>query len=108
VHGSCGLWGVIAVGIFDNEKGLISDSHDSFSYLGWQLVGAVCILIWVLVITVPFFIILNKLKLLRVPLIDEVIGLDVAEMGSVAVVDNLVAAAINRAHESEVKSEKYE
>ena len=23
VHGACGLWGVLAVGIFDNEKGLI-------------------------------------------------------------------------------------
>jgi len=48
--------------------------------------------------------ILNKLKLLRVPLIDEVIGLDVAEMGSVAVVDNLVASAIYRAHQNGVKS----
>jgi len=62
----------------------------------------------VLLITIPFFIILNKLKLLRVPLIDEVIGLDVAEMGSVAVVGNLVAAAINKAHLNSVKSMKYD
>jgi len=85
----------------------MSDSPDSLSYLGWQLAGAILILIWVLIITIPFFIILNKLKLLRVPLIDEVIGLDVAEMGSVAVIDNLVASAIYRAHQNGVKSMKY-
>jgi len=26
VHGACGIWGVIAVGIFDNKNGLISNS----------------------------------------------------------------------------------
>jgi Amt family ammonium transporter len=29
VHGACGMWGLIAVGIFDNKYGLISDSPDS-------------------------------------------------------------------------------
>ena len=35
VHGACGIWGVIAVGIFDNKHGLISKSEDSWSFLGW-------------------------------------------------------------------------
>lgn len=35
VHGACGMWGVIAVGIFDNKHGLISKSEDSWSFLGW-------------------------------------------------------------------------
>lgn len=35
VHGACGLWGLMAVGIFDNQKGLLSESPDSLSFMGW-------------------------------------------------------------------------
>ncbi len=84
VHGSCGFWGLLAVGIFDGKKGLISDSPDSAKYLGIQLVGAICIIIWVMVLSLSFFWILKKLKLLRVPLIEEILGLDLAQMGSQA------------------------
>ena len=35
IHGACGMWGLMAVGLFDNKKGLLSDSADSGSYLGW-------------------------------------------------------------------------
>jgi len=35
VHGFCGMWGLIAVGIFDNGLGLVSDSPDKGSFFGW-------------------------------------------------------------------------
>ena len=107
VHGACGLWGLIAVGIFDDKKGLISDSDESYHYLGWQILGACSIFIWVTVITLPYFLLMRKLNLLRVPLIHEIIGLDIAEMGSQAKVDNLVAQAIYRAHQRNMRAQSY-
>ena len=41
---------------------------------------------------------MRKLNLLRVPLIHEIVGLEIAEMGSQAHVDSLVAMAIYRSH----------
>ena len=93
------MWGLIAVGIFDNKYGLISDSDNSLEYLGWQLIGMFSILAWVAVFSLPYFYIMKRLKLLRVPLIHEIIGLDVAEMGSTAHVDFLIGQAIYRAHQ---------
>ncbi len=52
------------------------------SYFGWQLAGALCIFVWVFVTTLSFFWTLKKLSLLRVSLIDEILGLDLAQMGS--------------------------
>ena len=47
-------------------------------YFGVQLIGAICIIVWVMILSLSFFWILKKLKLLRVPLIDEILGLDLA------------------------------
>ena len=41
---------------------------------------------------------MKKLKLLRVPLINEIVGLDVSEMGSTAHIDYLIGQSIYRAH----------
>lgn len=35
VHGFVGIWGLIAVGIFDNQMGLVSDNEDKGSFFGW-------------------------------------------------------------------------
>ena len=99
MHGACGIWGLIAVGIFDNEKGLIfHESDESLEFMGWQLCGLVCLIAWVVALTLPFLLIMKKLKLLRVPLINEVVGLDVSEMGSTAHIDYLIGQSIYRAH----------
>ena len=58
--------------------------------MGWQLVGMLCIMLWVICLTLPFFLIMKKCGLLRVPLIHEIVGLDVAEMGSTAHIDYLI------------------
>lgn len=106
VHGGCGMWGIIAVGIFDNKLGLISDSSDSVSYFGWQVAGMIIILLWTMALTFPYFFIMRRLGLLRVPLISEIIGLDVAEMGSKAQIDDLIATSIFRAHQANIKRQK--
>ena len=101
VHGFCGIWGLIAVGIFDNEKGLMSSSPESWSYLVWQIVGMIIILAWATVISVLYFLLMRKFKMLRVSLLEEVIGLDAAEMGEKALV-------ISRINEQIIKSQALE
>ena len=91
VHGACGIWGLIAVGIFDSKFGLISNSEHSFEYLGWQMLGMVCIILWVTAFSLPYFALMDRLNLLRVPLIHEIIGLDIAEMGSKVYIEGQIA-----------------
>lgn len=55
------------------------------------------IVLWVSVISIIYFFMMKKLDLLRVPLLEEVIGLDVAEMGSKVTVKKQIAAGIVRA-----------
>ena len=99
VHGFCGAWGVIAVGVFDNELGLISSSMDSTAFFGWQVVGMLAILAWTVALSLPYFAIMRRLGLLRVPLIHEIIGLDVAEMGSKSHIDKIIKVSFFKAHE---------
>ena len=40
------------------------------------------IVLWVAALSLIYFLIMKKLGLLRVPLLEEIIGLDCAEMGS--------------------------
>jgi len=35
VHGFGGIWGLIATGIFDNRKGLVSNHSEKWSFLAW-------------------------------------------------------------------------
>jgi len=54
------------------------------------------IVLWVASISLLYFILMKKLGLLRVPLLEEVIGLDFAEMGSKVRVDMKIAEGIVR------------
>lgn len=94
VHGFTGMWGLIATGIFDNQFGLVSDSSDSGKFFGWQLLGMLVIILWVAGISLIFFLIMKKCNLLRVPLLEEIIGLDSAEMGSKVKVEMKIAEGI--------------
>ena len=64
IHGVCGLWGLIAAGIFDNEKGLIATGH--FDLLMVQLIGTCAIVTWSLVPTFFFFLAFRKMSIFRV------------------------------------------
>lgn len=56
------------------------------------------IIAWVISSALPFFYVMKRLGLLRVSLLHEIIGLDIAEMGSKAEVDSLIALSIYRVH----------
>jgi ammonium transporter, Amt family len=81
VHGCCGIWGLIAVGFFDNDKGIFCGTTKSGAFFGWQWIGMICILAWALVLSGGYFWAMRSMGMLRVSLLDEIIGLDITEMG---------------------------
>jgi len=96
VHGFSGAWGLIAVAIFDNKKGLVSDNPEKGSFLGWQLIGMVIIIVWTAFFSLIYFLVMKKLNLLRVPLFEEIVGLDPAEMGSKVRVEKDIGGGLRR------------
>jgi len=83
VHGVCGVWGTIAVGIFgstDAVKGLWYGG--GFNQLMVQLTGITAVFIWTAAVSAVLFIILKKNAGLRVSPEDELKGLDLTEHGS--------------------------
>ena len=79
-----GIWGTIAVGLFDNEKGLLYGGDGCGTYFGYQLLAIVCVIAWVGGTSSIIFYILKRLGLLRVDQAIEIIGLDIAEMGGLS------------------------
>ena len=111
VHGFGGLWGVIAVGLFASPTRLLnyynSADHPGLFYswsmrdsdfrlLGAQVVGALFIIGWVLVLMLPFFVWLDWRGLLRSDPLEELVGLDTSYHGGLALISN---------NDSEVKAE---
>ena len=77
--------------------GLVArDAPDKGKFLGWQILGMLVIIAWVAAISLLYFLLMKKLGLLRVPLLEEIIGLDFAEMGSKVRVDMKIAEGIVR------------
>jgi len=83
VHGIGGMWGTIATGFFHNEKGLFGiNSPERWEFFGWQILGLIVIYAWVAVLSFAFFFGMKKLNFIRVKPLQELIGLDYAEMGA--------------------------
>eukprot|EP00554_Chaetoceros_debilis_P007667 CAMPEP_0194076016 /NCGR_PEP_ID=MMETSP0149-20130528/2895_1 /TAXON_ID=122233 /ORGANISM="Chaetoceros debilis, Strain MM31A-1" /LENGTH=446 /DNA_ID=CAMNT_0038756653 /DNA_START=211 /DNA_END=1551 /DNA_ORIENTATION=- len=97
VHLGGGMWGVIATGLFASPRGLANyfgteskhvglfyswgrNSPDA-SLLACQLIGLLFILVWISVIMVPFFIVLNYFGIFRSDGLEEVVGLDISYHG---------------------------
>ncbi len=88
VHGVCGAWGTIAVGLFANADAPFLDEGTDGLFFGGgadllvdQIVGVVAVAAFVVITTGILFTIIKKLGLLRVSAEDEMAGLDVAEFG---------------------------
>ncbi|MEO0476118.1 MAG: ammonium transporter, partial [Planctomycetota bacterium] len=76
VHGLCGVWGCMAIGILPN--GYLTGGDTTFMT---QLIGTVSICAWSFVTMLVLFIVLKVLGLLRVSAEEEQAGLDVSEHG---------------------------
>ena len=86
VHGTCGIWATLAVGLFNVDKGLFT-GH-GFSQLGIQFVGVVAYAVWAIVTT---FLLWKLIGLIfggiRVTEEEETMGLDIGEHGMEAYPD---------------------
>jgi len=74
VHGICGFWGVLAVGIFDLEVGLFYSGD--FYQIEIQLLGGAVIGAWSTLFCGVFFKALATIGRFRVSHVYEVIGID--------------------------------
>ena len=79
VHGACGLFGTLMVGLFDYTDGLFYGGV--VHHLAIQALGVVCIAGWVIVTMSIVFIVLKKTIGLRGSKEDELEGLDSTEHG---------------------------
>ena len=82
VHGVCGAWGTLAVGLFstaDDKLGLFYGG--GFGQLGIQALGVVSVLVWVLVASTILFLAIKAINGLRVDEKTELEGLDIGEHG---------------------------
>jgi ammonium transporter, Amt family len=80
VHGVCGVWGTLAVGLFAQEGGLFYG--DGADQLISQLIGAVAVFAFVTVTAGALFMAIKATVGLRVSPEEEIEGLDVLEHGA--------------------------
>jgi len=79
VHGVCGIWGTVAVGLFAVEGGLFYGGGAAL--LGVQSLGFISIAAWTFATVGLTFFIIKKINGLRVSESEEIAGLDIAEHG---------------------------
>lgn len=97
VHGVCGIWGTIAVGLFgngdvpgyslanaDGEKITGLFYGGGFELLGIQLIGFITVAAWTVITMIIVFAIIKATVGLRVTRDEEITGLDVTEHGLVS------------------------
>jgi len=94
VHGVCGVWGMLAVGLFADGtanyggrqvKGLF---FGDAGQLGAQAIGVVVVILWAGGISYAFFKVVDRLMGLRSRPEDELAGLDLPELGASAYWNN--------------------
>jgi Amt family ammonium transporter len=91
VHGSCGVWGTLAVGLFNTDKGLFT-GH-GFSQLGIQFIGCLSFAVVTVVASAILWSIIGAFfGGIRVDSEEELVGLDIGEHGMEAYPDFAAAA----------------
>lgn len=78
------MWGLIAVGVFDNTKGIIYQREGRGYFFGMQIAGLCAIAGWTAILTILYFGLMKLLKVDRVSVAHELIGFDIAEMGQMS------------------------
>jgi Amt family ammonium transporter len=89
IHGACGVWGCLAVGLFAKKKFLGNENYGLVlggggDLIGVQITGVLAIAAWTSVTLGVFFFILRKLGLLRISGSEEMEGLDTSKHGGSA------------------------
>jgi Amt family ammonium transporter len=79
VHGFCGVWGTLAVGLFHRETGLFVTG--SFRQLAVQAAGVLAVIAFVLITMYGVFRLIDRIWGLRVSRDEELKGLDIGEHG---------------------------
>lgn len=91
VHGTCGIWGVLAAGIpFFANANYAEDV--TWGQFGVQIIGALAYFLWPFITCLILFFILKAVTGLRTSAEEEIAGLDVGEHGNVAYPDFVSAA----------------
>jgi Amt family ammonium transporter len=91
VHGTCGIWGTLAVGLFNMDKGLLT-GH-GFSQLGYQIVGVLAYGIFSVVTSWILWSLIGAVfGGIRVTEQEEIEGLDIGEHGMEAYPDFAASA----------------
>jgi ammonium transporter, Amt family len=85
VHGVCGAWGTLAVGLFAtgvNDPDIVGLFYGGgIGQLGIQFIGVLAVFAWVVVTSLILFGVLKAAGKLRVTETEELIGLDIGEHG---------------------------
>ncbi|HEY9887308.1 MAG TPA: ammonium transporter [Candidatus Obscuribacterales bacterium] len=79
VHLVCGIWGTLAVGLFNTETGLFFGG--GFAQLGSQILGILSIGLFTVVLSSIFWLVLKSTLGIRVSPEEEMKGLDIGEHG---------------------------
>lgn len=89
VHGVCGVWGTLAIGLFAKYDDAFLGREDAgllygggLSQLITQLIGVLIVAAWVIVTSGILFAALKSAGLLRASVEEETAGLDITEHGS--------------------------
>ena len=81
VHGVCGAWGTLAVGIFGDIE-MIGSGLTRGGQIGVQALGIAAVFVWTVVTSGLLFFIIKKTVGLRVSAAEELRGLDIEEHGT--------------------------
>ena len=90
VHGACGIWGTLAVGLFASPAYMASSGNEigaglffggGLKQLGVQAIGVAAVALWVVVTMTILFLIIKNTVGLRVSREEELRGLDIGEHG---------------------------
>ncbi|WP_270181586.1 ammonium transporter [Alkalihalobacillus sp. CinArs1] len=82
VHGVCGVWGTLAVGLFAIDGGLFYGGGAAL--LGVQAIGILAVMAWTFSTVGLFLFVYTRFSSIRVSREEEIQGLDFSEHGSTA------------------------